>query len=123
MHSATNLHCIHYTDDSNVFTRDDSNSELTNFFSDELCKVFTWICANYLCLNVEKSCFIAFKNKNIKVMHVLKIAKINLYFSSETKFLGIIIENKLLFAKHISNRCSKCWTIKKIEIFSTLENI
>ena len=96
MHSATNLHSIHYADDITVFTRGGSISELTNFFNDELCKVFIWLGANYLCLNVGKSGFTVFTNKNIEVMPVLKVNNINLSFSSEPNFLGVVIDNKLI---------------------------
>ena len=82
MHSATNLHSIHYADDITVFTRGGSISELTNFFNDELCKIFEWLCANYLCLNVEKYCFAVFTNNNFEVMPFLKVNNINLSFSS-----------------------------------------
>ena len=75
MHSATKLHCIHYDDESIVFTRGVCISELKSFFNDELCKVFKFLCANYLFLNVEKSCFTMFTNKNIEVMPALKIDK------------------------------------------------
>ena len=66
-----------------------------------------WLCANNLCLNVEKYCFNVFTNKNIEVIPALKIINIILSFSSETEFLGIIIDNKLIFAKHTSYLCSK----------------
>ena len=52
MHYATNIHCIHYADESFVFTRGDSISELTNVFYYEQCKVFKWLPS--LCAMVEK---------------------------------------------------------------------
>ena len=60
-----------------------------------------------MCLKLEKSCFTVFTNKHIEVMPNLKINNIYLSFYSETKFLKIVIDSKLLFAKHISVLCSQ----------------
>ena len=76
MHSATNIHCIHYADNSTLFTPGDYISVLTNFFNNELIKVFKWLCAYYLCHNADKSCFTINTNKNIDLMSVIDINNI-----------------------------------------------
>ena len=110
MHSATYLHFIHHVDDSTVITRGDSTSELTKFFNHELCKVFKWLCVNQLCLQMGKSCSTVFTNEHIKALPVHKKNNINLSFSVKLNFFKII-DNKLLFAKYVSNLCSKIFHI------------
>ena len=79
------------------------------------------LCGNYLCLNVEKSCFTVITNNYIEALPVLKINNTYLSFSKKTKFLGIPMDNKLLFAKHMSKLYSKVsrniGLSKKLSIF------
>ena len=82
-------------------------------------------CVLTICvLTVETSGINVFTNKNIEVMPVTKVNNINLSFSSETKILGVNIDNKLLFAKQISNLCSKISSniqlLKRLEHFLPL---
>ena len=54
-----------------------------------------------------KSCFTVFTNKQIEAFPVLKIISNNLSFPSETKIIGLTIDNMLHLAKRISGLCSK----------------
>ena len=107
MHRVTNLNCIHFADDSTFFAKGDCLNQLTSNANSELKKVYTWLCANRLCLNISKSSYTIFTNKTIETLPNLSINETCISFSTETKFLGITIDNKLSFSNHVSNLCSK----------------
>ena len=74
--------------------------------NNELSKLSNWLTANKLTLNVDKSNFLIFKPKNASNnLSQIKL-EINgelLKEKTESKYLGITIDNKLTFSKHISD--------------------
>ena len=92
----------------------------------ELDKVSTWLASNKLTLNIKKSKFMIFSNKK-KDVHELTV-KINnkpLEKCSSYKYLGIIIDEKLNWGKHIEYICKKvskaCGALAKIRHCASLE--
>ena len=50
-----------FADDSNLFYAHKSLSELETTVNNELQEVFSWLCANKLSLNIEKSNYVIFR--------------------------------------------------------------
>ena len=77
---------------------------------DELHVIHSWLNANRLKLNSDKSHFICFSyRKNIN-MRPIKIGNGTINEVNSTKFLGLILDKNLNFKEHIthiSNKCSK----------------
>ena len=53
-----------YADDTNVFFTGDDIAQLYNSANEELSKIVTWLYANRLSLNVNKSHYMLFSNRD-----------------------------------------------------------
>ena len=121
MLSATNFYCIHHGNDTTVFARGDIIFDLTSLFNDTLCKVFKWLCGNYLCLHVEKTCFTVFTNKYKEALRVLRINNtffflMNLNFLEELLITSYFLRNIYLVCVQkylVMSDCQK----KKLSFF------
>jgi len=107
MNRCSDLNFVHFADDSTVFYTGDSINELCLFFNNELLKIDSWLCANKLSLNVNKSSFTIFSTKDFTNHPNIIIRNSTIDFLDETKFLGITIDNKLNFSSHIKIICNK----------------
>ena len=98
--SSTLLKFYLFADDTTLFylCKADNNTEVV--LNNELSKVSSWLASNKLSLNVAKSNFLYFsfiKHTTIK----LNINNIPLIEKQNTKYLGVIIDNKLDWKTHI----------------------
>ena len=83
-----------------------SNADINSLYSilnTELSKLCVWFQANKLSLNTNKTNYILFSHKNMKTdpnislcMQGIKIERVE-----STKFLGVVIDEKLTWKKHI----------------------
>ena len=104
------LQTIVFADDTNIFLSGKDVNSLCLTFNNELRSVSNWFLANKLKLNVDKTCCMLFKPKN----KIIVEDDVNIYINSckiplvkSTKFLGIIIDNKLSWKEHIGSLCTK----------------
>ena len=108
------LNAILFADDTSLF------SSLTTFMvhnvaninqiNGELDNIFNWLCANKLSLNVSKTKYMIFTNKNDPVPHPSEKLKINgkkLDLVQEFNFLGIMLDSKLTWEAHAKKVASK----------------
>ena len=82
--------------------------------NNELSKLNEWFSINKLSLNVKKTNFMVFGNKHINEALKMTINNRNIVKVSEIKILGIYIDFRLNWKKHIqnvSNEVSKCTAI------------
>lgn len=117
------LNLILFADDTNIFYANKNLEVLKKTVNDELALLNIWFLANKLSLNVIKTNFIIFRpwQKRInldKFDIVLNGQKINRVTNS--KFLGVIIDEHLSWDKHIEQIGSKI--SKNIGIISKLKN-
>ena len=92
-----------FADDTTVHYSDKTNPNTENLLNQELSKVSTWLAANKLSLNVKKSNFLHFhynKRKHKPTIN-LKINGIDVEEKEVTKYLGVLIDNKLSWKPHI----------------------
>ena len=83
-----------------VFIEDELNSELS--------KISIWLRANKLSLNIGKTHFMLFSNKKRRHCDLnIKIDKTKIEEVKKTKFLGVIIDNKLTWKDHVAHVASK----------------
>ena len=93
---------ILFADDTNLFCNGPNLNDLIEEINEELKLVYTWVKVNKLSLNIEKTNFMLFMPKNFpcsKVSVVVDNHPIN--EGHHTKFLGVIIDNKLKWKEHI----------------------
>jgi len=94
---------ILFADDTNLFFGGPNIDLLCLTINDELDKIATWFNLNKLSLNIKKTNFIMFKSRNCKNHNNIniKIRGINIERVVCTKFLGVIINERLTWNDHI----------------------
>ena len=100
---------IMYADDSNLFSEGSNISDIQNDINIELEKVSKWLKLNKLSLNVSKTHFMLFKRKRkvVDFSPSLFIDSQPISQVSQTKFLGVYIDEHLTWEAHIDNISSK----------------
>ena len=100
-HSSSILHFNLFADDTSLYLSDPNLENLCRVLNAELAKVGAWITANKLSLNVNKSVYLLFKGKKrIGTLPNLSIFNKPIIRKNETKFLGVIIDDKLSWKPH-----------------------
>jgi hypothetical protein len=112
--SSKHFSFVLFADDTNIFLSHPNLDTLTNMFNTELNKVSDWFKANKLSLNVSKTNYIHFSSTKKKKIHPskikIKIDNTEIKSVDNTKFLGVVIDNKLNWKTHITkitNQISK----------------
>ena len=101
------------------FRCDESNAEF--LCNSELAKFLEWTTANKLSINLDKTYCIAhtYRNINTNILNIT-INNMNLQFYEFGLFLGVTVDTKMKFYKHIDNICNKL--SKAIGIIYKLSN-
>ena len=87
---------IMFADDTSLFIKSLNNSQLQSGLNTAISKINTWFQDNLIALNLNKTYFIQFINKNIDNPDIqIKLRNNQIVPVKETKFLGLIIDNKL----------------------------
>ena len=98
------LFAILFADDTSVFLEGKDLAEITNTLNAEHAKLTVWLSANKLTLNTSKSHFMIFHRAKLKSSDTnIPVILSNTILEQVTfiKFLGVIIDNKLTFERHI----------------------
>ena len=74
------MQCIHYADDTTLFSKGNNLDDLIDFTNNEIEKMDKWVCANKLSININKTAFYVCSTKSInyhsvatiKIMYVTK---------------------------------------------------
>jgi hypothetical protein len=107
--SVSTFFTILFADDTNLFMQDSDINRLERRANQEIKKVASWLQVNKLSLNIEKTHTMIFSN-NCTVQNRVNNIKIHdtvVQTVIKTKFLGVIIDNKLSFKDHIHHICNK----------------
>ena len=98
-----------FADDTTLSTKFTTNNvSIQQEINNELTKITDYLYHNKLTLNVDKTNFIVFRNKNSTIQNIqLSIDGQNLNKVNSCKYLGLIIDDNLTFNKHITNISSK----------------
>ena len=99
------LSFIHFADDTNIFFSHDDPQTLAEIVNYELVNILQWIRSNKLSLNLQKTKYMLFSKS-------LETLPINIMFDdtpleqvSSTKFLGIVVDDKLSWKPHVDKIC------------------
>ena len=119
-----------FADDSNLFSSGKGLSVLQNQSNEELQNISKWLKVNKLFLNIKKTHFFIFSGRKVRNNDVaLNIDGISINEQGSTKFLSVLLDNKLNWKKHIdylSRRLSRgipsllCTTLSYIHICVTV---
>ena len=104
-HSSDILNFYLFADDTSTTFTHHSLKVIENVYNLELAKVSEWLSANKLSLNVAKSVMIVFRSSRKVIDEDIKI-KINneiIAEKTQTKYLGIIMDNIMSWNNHIKH--------------------
>ena len=96
------LELILFADDTNLFCTDDNLELLSKKISEELNKLSVWFAVNKLSLNLTKTNYMIFCNRKIPNDISISINSVEIDRVFSTKFLGVIVDEKLNWKEHIS---------------------
>ena len=93
-----------FADDANLFYKHKNFKVLESKVSNELVNIHTWLSANKLSLNIDKSNFVIFHPPQRKLpFHVtLSLSGINLNHDYSVKYLGITIDSNLSWKSQVN---------------------
>ena len=106
-----------FADDTSVLVTDSNKKDFNTNINQSLSSLITWFNSNLLTLNFNKTHFIEFRTKNYyqvqtKVLYEHKVIS----NSTETKFLGLTIDETLSWNQHIdaiaTKLCSTCYVLR-----------
>ena len=115
------LKFVLFADDTNIFYSHFSEKQLKATVNLELEKVNSWFKLNKLSLNVSKTKFIIFGNKNVSHDFEIKICNSPIDRVCNMRFLGVIIDAKLNWDSHIHMLKTKI--ARNIGILNKVRNI
>ena len=94
-----------FADDTCLFSQKNDLKSLESSTNKELTKISDWLIANKLSLNISKSNFLLFKNKNNAGTQSINIGISGQKIAQKqtVKYLGLKIDEKLSWDKHISH--------------------
>ena len=93
---------IFFADYTNLFCTGTDVKDIRQI-NEEMAKIYAWVNANKLSLDIDKTNFIMFMPKSFSYCaDYIVINQTRIQEVKETKFLGVIIDNKLNWSAHIS---------------------
>ena len=105
------LFSILFADDTSVFIEGTNYDKVIDIVNKELELINIWLIANKLTVNIKKTHYMMFHRTRIKYnIRDITINGKNVAYTKNTKFLGVIIDNKLTWSDHIiyiKNKISK----------------
>ena len=97
------LFSILFADDTSVFIEGTSYDKVIDIVNKELERINIWLRANKLTINIKKTHYMMFHRTRIKnKLCNITICGTNVSYTKNTKFLGVIIDNKLRWSDHIN---------------------
>ena len=108
------LKFVLFADDTNIFCSSTSLHDLQYTINRELAKLFVWFSVNRLSLNLCKTNYMLFNSRPPDNVLALTINNVALPRVAATKFLGIIIDDKLSWKPHIQSVKSKLSSVLSI---------
>ena len=109
-HNCSKLLDFHlFADDANLFFQHKDINMLESLINSELEKVFNWLCANKLSLNIDKSNFVIFRPIQRKLPKQVMLSINNQMLIQETsiRYLGVYIDYNISWKTHITNISKK----------------
>ena len=99
------LQVLHFADDSTIHFK--FNGDISGMVNNELDGLQNWLNANKLFLNVSKTKYMIFNNRKRPADLSIQIGNSTIERTQVHKFLGVYIDEQLIFKDHTKNLCSK----------------
>ena len=101
------LSCIQFADDTTLYYADKNLDVLKCCVEHDLNIILDWFRANSLTLNVQKTNYLLFALDTRKHAVYLNVDNVTIQPSSKTKFLGVIVDDRLEWSQHVKNVLTK----------------
>lgn len=101
------LNFVHFADDTTVFLAGPNLSDLYDDMNSELKLIDLWLCANRLSLNIDKTVYLIHSDCNKASDKQIIIRNVSVKQVKQTKFLGMILDDRLNYRDHILHVCGK----------------
>ena len=101
------ISCIGYADDVVAVVRGKFDSTLCDLLQNALTIISKWCKSVGLKLNIAKTCIIPFTSRRKTNFRQISIEGNPLEWKKEIKYLGVTLDSKLTFSKHIEETVSK----------------
>ena len=98
---------IMYADDANIIITGMSVDEVYQKLFNLSSEILNWVNSNGLAINLKKTKYMVFARNQTIPNHEYKLANVLIERKTEARFLGVIIDEKLTWAKHIETVKSK----------------
>ena len=95
-----NSKAILYADDTTIYLTNKDIGKLKEDLENDLERLNDWFLANKLSLNISKTHFMHFNHGKLKPIEQLKFGNNYINYTDNIKFLGIIIDENLIWNKH-----------------------
>ena len=115
--NSSKLNLLSIADDTTLYQSGDNYVTLVQNLNSEINSTFKWLCANRLSLNIKKTKYMIFNLSQAHTnhdgshsIHINKtpLTRVGSSFEEKTiKFVGLNIDDKFTWKKHISQICSK----------------
>ena len=96
-----------FADDTNIFIADKDLNRAKSATENTLNRLSRWFIANQLTLNVDKTCFSVFSNKDSESLKSLQLNGKSVERVTAAKYLGVFVDEKLNWNQHIDHICKK----------------
>ena len=96
-----------FADDTTIVSAHHDIDILFSQANIELTKLYNWFCLNKLSLNIDKTSYILFSNKQDDPKNTINIDNINIKRVFSNNFLGVTIDHKLSWKTQIADVCKK----------------
>ena len=116
----SDCYICNYADDSSLYAIDKNVVNIKQILSKNFKQLTNWFHETFMVLNPEKCHFMSLGNKYKTKFESLVLDKITLSVSASETLIGIFIDEKLTFSKHIKNLCKR--TGQKINVLARLAN-
>ena len=98
---------ILYADDANIILTGDTLCDIEEQLFKLTTVLMQWVDSNGLLLNLKKTIYMIFSRRKIVTNFTVKMGNTIIERKSEAKFLGVIVDEKLNWTKHIKTVKSK----------------
>ncbi len=101
------LKFVLYADDANIIINGKTVMEVIEKLVRLSSVLIHWVDSNGLALNLKKTCYMLFTSRSVGTIPEIYIAGKKIERKTESRFLGVIVDDKLSWSKHISAVKSK----------------
>jgi hypothetical protein len=120
-----------FADDTSLLITDSNKLDINTNINQSLHNIISWFNINLLVLYFNKTHYVEFRTKNYyEIKTKVTYDHINISNSTETKFLGLIIDETLSWNQHVdqiaTKLCSACYALRNLKHIipqSTLQTI